>query len=288
MNAGVRVVDSHTHAWLRWPYLPKVPDPTSRASGEQLRFEMERNDVAAAVIVGAAISSNLRNNSYLFALQRRWPKLFFVFPDHDSYWARPSDLSPAQQLQVLLARHPVRGISLYLSDEEDGTRLLDRKRTAAFRLAADRRLVLSIGIRPHHTPALLRLAERHPGLTLLCHHLAGITSRRPAPLTDQLATVLPLQEAPNIALKLSGFPYLTPEPWRFPFSQQADIVQAVYETFGAGRLCWGSNFPVISDVITYRQSLEIVRSNLPDANEADRAAMLGGTMSRLLDIEEHS
>jgi predicted TIM-barrel fold metal-dependent hydrolase len=247
-----------------------------------LVYELERNDVAAAVVVGAGINANRRNNSYLLALERRWPGMIFAFPDHDSYWALPSDSSTAHSLEALLATHPFRGISLYLADDEDGTRLLDRRRTAAFRIASERRLVLSLGMRPAHVPTVIRLAAKHPRLRVLCHHFAGVTVRRPQPLSDQLAAVLPLRETPNVYVKLSGFPYLSSEPWAFPFKDQTDLVQTIYGAFGADRLCWGSNFPVIDGVITYRQSLEMVRSYLPSASTGDRAAILGGTMRALL------
>lgn len=282
MSTDVQPLDSHAHAWRRWPYRPPVPDPSTRAAGETLLFEMQRTNVGGAVVIGAAINANKRNNSYLLTLQRRWPEKFFAFPDHDSYWSPPSDASPAHSLEALLATHPFRGISLYLADDEDGSRLLDRNRTAAFRLASARRLVLSLGMRPQHVPALMRLAEKHPQLRVLCHHFAGITSRRPAPLRDQLASVLPLRDVPSIYVKLSGFPYLSPKPWGFPFSERADVVQGIYESFGATRLCWGSNFPVIDGAITYRQSLEVVLSQVPTASNTDRSAMLGGTMRGLL------
>jgi predicted TIM-barrel fold metal-dependent hydrolase len=282
MSSEAQPIDSHAHAWQRWPYRPRVPDPASRAAGEALLFEMQRNNVAGAVVVGAAINSNRRNNNYLLALQRRWPGVIFAFPDHDSYWGLRSEASPARALESLIAMHPFRGVSLYLADDEDGSRLLDRERSAAFRLASGHRLVLSLGMRPQHASAVIRLAEKHPQLRVLCHHFAGVTSRRPAPLRDQLSAILPLQEIPNVYLKVSGFPYLSPEPWAFPYNEQADLVQAIYEAFGANRLCWGSNFPVIDGSITYRQSLETIRFHFPTANSDEGASIVGGTMRKLL------
>ena len=34
------IIDSHTHAWLKWPYQPQVPDEESRGKAEQLLYEM--------------------------------------------------------------------------------------------------------------------------------------------------------------------------------------------------------------------------------------------------------
>ena len=35
------IIDSHTHAWPRWPYQPPVPDDESRGKIEQLLHEMD-------------------------------------------------------------------------------------------------------------------------------------------------------------------------------------------------------------------------------------------------------
>ena len=35
------ILDSHTHAWPRWPYQPPVPDDESRGKVEQLLHEMD-------------------------------------------------------------------------------------------------------------------------------------------------------------------------------------------------------------------------------------------------------
>ncbi|MDQ1318477.1 MAG: Amidohydrolase, partial [Candidatus Poribacteria bacterium] len=36
------IIDSHTHAWLKWPYQPQVPDEESRGKVEQLLYEMNQ------------------------------------------------------------------------------------------------------------------------------------------------------------------------------------------------------------------------------------------------------
>ena len=51
------IVDSHCHAWRRWPYQPPVPDPESRGLVEQLLWEMDRHGVDRAAVVDAALKS---------------------------------------------------------------------------------------------------------------------------------------------------------------------------------------------------------------------------------------
>ena len=45
------IIDSHSHAWPRWPYQPPVPDGDSRGRIEQLLHEMDRHGVDQAVLV---------------------------------------------------------------------------------------------------------------------------------------------------------------------------------------------------------------------------------------------
>jgi L-fuconolactonase len=61
------------------------------------------------------------------------------------------------------------------------------------------------------------------------------------------------------------------------------VVRDLAAAFGADRLVWGSDWPVSTRFMTYRQALELVRSHGPAFTPDERAAVLGGTMARLLD-----
>ncbi|WP_201788067.1 hypothetical protein, partial [Devosia insulae] len=81
------IVDSHTHAWARWPYEPEVPDEATKGSVEHLIHEMDQNGVAEAVIVSARIEKNPDNNAYGAAAVRRYPKRLHQFADVDCAWS---------------------------------------------------------------------------------------------------------------------------------------------------------------------------------------------------------
>ena len=57
------IIDSHCHAWTRWPYQPPVPDDEYRGKIEQLIHEMDLNSVDQAVLVCAQIDYNPENNN---------------------------------------------------------------------------------------------------------------------------------------------------------------------------------------------------------------------------------
>ncbi|WP_432831018.1 amidohydrolase family protein [Dactylosporangium sp. CA-092794] len=228
------VIDAHVHAWPRWPYPPSVQPPAD-ARAERLVALMDRAGVERAVLVGAQITHNEDNNAYLFAARSRFPDRLAVFPDHDSYWSPPDPAPPLDRLAAL-ARHGIAGISVYLGDDENGDRLLDPRRDAAFAHAAGHGIAVGLGMRPWHAPAVRRLTERHPTLTVLGHHLGGIKARFAMEIGDQLDAVVSLADRPNLLLKLSGLDYLGRHAGR--------VVAELRDAYGPERLCWGSNWPV--------------------------------------------
>jgi L-fuconolactonase len=80
------------------------------------------------------------------------------------------------------------------------------------------------------------------------------------PVTDQgpegaaLKDIVASAGRPNIHIKLSGFHYAAPVGWEYPHTASRYIVRALYEHFGAERLHWGSDYPVVPWAMTYRQA----------------------------------
>ena len=72
------IVDSHCHAWRRWPYLPLVPDEDERGTIDQLLYEMDTNGVEEALVVCAAIAGNPDNTEYVASARERHPGRFHV------------------------------------------------------------------------------------------------------------------------------------------------------------------------------------------------------------------
>jgi predicted TIM-barrel fold metal-dependent hydrolase len=88
--------------------------------------------------------------------------------------------------------------------------------------------------------------------------------------------------APNIHIKLSGFGYALETGWDFPCTDTQPLVRALYEHFGASRLLWGSDYPVSQRYMTYRQTLEIVRTHCAFIPHNEMQQVLGGNMQALI------
>ena len=97
------IIDSHTHAWRRWPYQPPVPDPESRGIAEQLLWEMDRHGVDKAVLVCARIEHNPDNNDYVAECVRCYPERLVQFADVDCSWTKTYHIpGAASRLRIRL------------------------------------------------------------------------------------------------------------------------------------------------------------------------------------------
>lgn len=86
---------------------------------------------------------------------------------------------------------------------------------------------------------------------------------------------------PNIYVKMSGFHYVAPITWEYPYHDTHDVVRKLYEAFGPERLCWGSDYPVVRTHMTHQHALEAFRTHCSLIAEADRQKILGPSLQRL-------
>ncbi|MDP3315349.1 MAG: amidohydrolase family protein [Devosia sp.] len=273
------ILDSHTHAWARWPYDPEVPDEATKGSVEHLIHEMDQNGVAEAVIVSARIEKNPANNEYGAAAVRRYPTRLHQFADVDCSWS-PEYHTPGAPVRLAhaAANLPIKGFTHYVG-EPDGWFGTEEGRIF-FRVADELKLIASIAMGPAWAPALAEVVAANPKLVVLLHHMGGISATAARSDLDAIAA---LAKYPNVHIKLSGFHYAVglENGWDYPHPSAMWIAEGLYEAFGK-RLCWGSDFPALSRALTYKQALEIVRLHCRFIKPGDLEPILGGTLKRLL------
>lgn len=271
------IIDSHTHAWRRWPYDPPVPDFESRGRVEQLLWEMDRHGVDRAVLVCARVKHNPDDNEYVAECVARYPDRLVQFADVDCMWA-PTYHTPgaAARLREEARKFALKGFTHYVKDDtgwfesEEGLRF--------FQVAAELRLIASLALSPRWQPALRKLARRYPSVPFLCHHMAGAKVGH----AEALQEICRSAQVPNIYIKLSGFHYVSRVSWDYPHSDAHAVVRALYESYGPTRLCWGSDYPVVRFNMTYQHALEAFRTHCTFVTEEDKALVLGGNLEKLL------
>jgi L-fuconolactonase len=274
------IFDSHCHAWRRWPYSPPVPDRETRATVAQLIYEMDLNAVEQALVICAAIDGNVDNVEYVARARDSHPGRLHVVADLDCSWSDTYHLpGSAKRLQSLCDRYDLAGFTHYLGEHNDGW-LGGDEADALFTLAAERNLLISLGAAPCWQVDLRTLARRHPTVPVLCHILGGICVRGENSIG--LDEVLASGEVTNIYLKLAGLHYLCPNGWDYPWPEIAAVVAPIYDAYGPHRLIWGSDFPASTRFITYRQSLEFVRTHCPFLTARDLRLVLGDNVRGML------
>jgi predicted TIM-barrel fold metal-dependent hydrolase len=63
-----------------------------------------------------------------------------------------------------------------------------------------------------------------------------------------------------------------------PYLDLSDLIERVYNAFGADRLMWASDCPFqVQDEHTYAASVELIRDHLDFLSDADKEQILRGT-----------
>jgi L-fuconolactonase len=294
MTDSLDILDSHCHAWRRWPYAPLVPDEDSRGTIDQLLYEMDLNHVSEAAVVCAGIDNNPDNVSYVASASERHPGRFRIIADLDCSWSATYHRPGApDRLRALADRYPLAGFTHYVREVNDGW-LASDEAEAVFTVAEQRGLFVSFAAGPGWQADLRGIARRHPSVPVLCHHLAGLrtetaltaSGHAAAAYSDALAEVTTSREVDNIYVKVSGFHYASAQGWDYPWPEATVTFRRLFEAFGPQRLCWGSDFPASKLYCTYRQSLEVVRSHCAFVSEDDLRMVLGGTLRSILRASE--
>jgi L-fuconolactonase len=274
------LLDSHCHAWRLWPYA-SVPDASARASAELLLSEMDLHGVAEALVVCAAITNNPDNLEYVAAACERNPTRLHLIAELDCSWSETYHVpGSAERLRRLCERHELTGVTHYLADRNDGW-LRGKDADAVFGFAAERRLLISLGASAVWQEDLRVLARRHPSVPVLCHAL-GLATAAGGDASSGMAAVLASAEVPNIYLKVAGLPYCAQRPWDYPWPDVLGLLAEIFDSYGAGRLCWGSDFPASTRYCTFRQSIEVLRTHCPFIAPRELRMILGGTLHGLL------
>ncbi len=134
---------------------------------------------------------------------------------------------------------------------------------------------------PGRLPMMGPMAAEYPDTQIVVDHL-GLAqppwpSAPPEPWAG-LESLLALARHPNVAVKVTGVPTLSREP--FPFSDLWGPLGRVFEAFGFDRCMWGSDWTRAVEVVTYGDAVAAFRST-DQLSAGERAALMSGTVQRI-------
>lgn len=269
------MIDAHQHFWrigqhdCTWPtqdlaqiYRDFLPD--------DLQLLTQAAGVSGSVLVQSQASD--ADTDFLLRLADESALVKAVVG-----WVDLASPHAAARIQHL-AQHPkLRGLRPMLQNLASDTWLLKPELDAAIAAMQRSQLSLDALVRVRHLPYLRIFAKRHPHLPIVIDHGAkpDIAASEFKLWAGGLAA---MAELPQVYCKLSGL--LTEAKAEQGIEHLRHYVEQLYHLFGAERLMWGSDWPVLllapnNRYARYGDWLDLAEQLLPIASNTEREAIFG-------------
>ena len=98
------------------------------------------------------------------------------------------------------------------------------------------------------------------------------------------ADVLATYRRDNLWLEVM-FPITWGGVWDYPYPEAQALIRGMRDTFGTGKLVWGSDMPNVERFCTYRQCVDYVRRHCDFLSASEKDAVLGGNVAGLLALQ---
>lgn len=256
---AAKIIDTHTHFWdptrpqgIPWPpnggpfqslHRPILPD--------EYRKLAEPQGVAGTVVVEA--SPWLEDNQWLLDLAGKEKCIVGVVGNLNPF---ADDFE--KQLRRFVANPLYRGIRVGHAAVAMAT---PEKRVERFRMLADANLELDIIGGPEVLASAATLAGEVPDLRIVINHYAHLPVKPSPAHRDALAAAA---RHPKVFCKVSSLPALA------NVDQYRPLLDALWDSFGADRLLYGSNWPVANRDAQFGAVIGLVREYFkakgPDAS----------------------
>jgi L-fuconolactonase len=265
----MNVIDAHQHYWSlkRGDYAWLTPKHGSlyRDFGpEELQGLLTSCGVAATVVVQAAATE--AETRYLLELARAHPSIAGVvgWVDFEAH-----DVQQRIRRLVLEGAGVIKGFRPMIQDISDVNWLDRASLNPAFDTLVVHDLCFDALVTPKHLRLLARRLRQHPKLRAVLDH-AGKPDIANRAFNDWAAQIEELARIESLHCKLSGL--LTEAGSNQNLSELDDFVAHVFACFGAERVIWGSDWPVVTLRATYQRWLEmaheLVRRHAPGKEQA--------------------
>jgi predicted TIM-barrel fold metal-dependent hydrolase len=122
-----------------------------------------------------------------------------------------------------------------------------------------------------------RIAERHPALRLTIDHLGGrggLTTLKDHAAMTHVPQLVELAKYPNVAVKATGAPGYSSEPYPYPTMQV--YLRQIFDAFGPQRMFWGTDITKMP--CSWRQCVTMFTEELPWLSGPDMRLVMGDAL----------
>jgi len=265
----MRIVDAQVHIWAAdsperpWParHKPHRPVPITR---DDLLREIAAAVVDRVVLVPPSWEGE-RNDVVLAAAQ--------AHPDRFAVMGRLDPEAPASRAAVRTWREQPGMLGLRFTFLQPHQKTWPTDGTIDWLWPAAERAGLPIALLAFgFLPKLAQVAERHPRLRLIIDHLG----RSSPAMKDEAAwatlpDMLALAKHPNVAIKATGAPSYSSQP--YPFRNIHGYLRQIYDAFGPERMFWGTDITRMP--CSWRQCVTLFTEELPWLSARDKELIMG-------------
>jgi predicted TIM-barrel fold metal-dependent hydrolase len=124
---------------------------------------------------------------------------------------------------------------------------------------------------PHRAKDVGAIAARHPKLKLLIDHMARARGTTDDASFADLGDLLALARYPNVAIKATGAPSYSSEP--YPFRNIHKYLRQIFDAFGPRRVFWGTDITRMP--ISWKQCITLFTEELPWLKGEDLELVMG-------------
>lgn len=268
-------IDAHQHFWrytsaeYGW-----IDDAMAAIRRDFLPADLESEARAAGIdaVISVQARQSLEETQWLLEMATAHPWIAGVVG-----WIPLADPGVGAMLEKLAAHPRLKGVRHVLQGEPDA--YMDREDfNSGIARLEKAGLTYDVLVVHHQLPAAIRLVDRHPNQRFVLDHIAkpAIRAGEMQPWASDLAE---LARRPNVFCKLSGV--VTEADYaNWSYEQIVPYMEAALTAFGAGRLMFGSDWPVCELAASYDRVYYALVEALGPLSDSDRQAIFGGTAAK--------
>jgi L-fuconolactonase len=265
------IIDPHVHVWKHksgFPFAPDAKVPEYDATPEALLELMKANGIQKTVII--QVIHYKYDNSYLAAVLKQYPQYFRGVCRVD-----PTDPAAPDHLSQISEQPGFQGVRLSPAANASGDWITGPLMPPLWKRCDSLHVPMTLLAPISRIPAIKKLVEQFPDLTVVIDHMADCPVDHP----EELDKLIALERYPKVFVKISHTWSLSKDG--YPWLDSQRLVKRLHDTFGPKRLMWATDWPIAKERATYAQRLTVVQDDMSFLNADDKSWMLSKTVERV-------
>ena len=273
-------IDAHQHFWLladrgdAWPP-PELAAIYHDFLPDDLIPRLTQSGIDGTVLVQTLPSED--DTTFMLGLAARYAFIQAVVG-----WVDLKAVDASERIQALAMHPKLKGLRPMLQDIPDDDWIADPALAPAIETMQRHNLSFDALVTPRHLSSLMVFANRFPDMPIVIDHAA-----KPPIATGDITlwkqNITRLAAHPHIHCKLSGL--VTEAALQWQVTDLRPVVDHVLEAFGADRVMWGSDWPVVDLAADYGCWVKTTDLLLAGLDDVDRKQVLGLNAKRFYRID---